>query len=164
MGLLWVMSDRYFSRAFACALHSWLAAAAPYGASCAPWQGPGTRLGISLGESQTSQQGKFYFPHSFTHWEQVFHCYCSICNPITMCVTPSHPTAGHAAFWIAHSYCNLHAKFPQEKQHCDTVAFFRLNSLSFKLRRHWSGALTQHCFSFLSVFKSPSSKLSPFTC
>lgn len=42
--------------------------------------------------------------------------------------------------------------------------FSRLNSLSFKWRKHWTGALTQHCFRFLSIFKSPPNKLSPLKC
>lgn len=126
-------SHGHFSPVFACALHPWLAAAAPcaaapYGAFCHPPWGPGPGLGNSPREKSniTAQQGEFCFPCSFTTLEQVFLCCCFIRHPITSCLDLSHLAAGKYAFWIAHIYCDLYAQFPQEKSRCDIVDSFQV--------------------------------------
>lgn len=100
-------SHGYSSPVFACALHPWLAAAAPCaaapdGAFChPPWgSGPGL-VNFSREKSNiTAQQRESCSPCSFTTLEQVFLCCCFIRHPITSCINLSHLTAGKCAFWL----------------------------------------------------------------
>lgn len=74
-----------------------------------------------------STAGRVLFSCSFTTLEQVFLCCCFIRHPIASYIDLSHLAAGkYSAFWIAHIYCDLYAKFPQEKSRCDIVASFQV--------------------------------------